>query len=137
MGATPMSSEFPIRELPQCDQYTRWRSRMGPPASSYTGTPERLAFDVPEREVYTGDRLACDAARTLSSHSIHVPVPRLDRAWIPAEQDCLEFLGRFNNAIRVAAVGTLSIACNPLVGTNGDVLPGTPPGVDDEGNQLL
>jgi len=43
-GGAPMSAKSRARDVPQCDQYTSWRSRTGPPNSSYTGTPSALAL---------------------------------------------------------------------------------------------
>ena len=44
-SGTPMArARAPTRYVPQCDQYTRWRVRTGPPKSSYTGTPSARAL---------------------------------------------------------------------------------------------
>ena len=40
----PVTSKARARVVPQCDQYSGIESRVGPPKSSYTGTPSALAF---------------------------------------------------------------------------------------------
>jgi len=42
-GFTPKSFQFSTRYVAQCDQYTRWVSRCGPPINRQTGTPSALA----------------------------------------------------------------------------------------------
>jgi hypothetical protein len=126
-GGAPISSWLRARDVPQWDQYTSWRSRSGPPKSSYTGTPSAFAL-MSQR----ASSMPAMAFGTLARHAIEVPVPRLHRAGIPADQDGLEVAHRADDPIGVAAVGALAVPRDAGVRADGHELPRTPARVDDE-----
>ena len=89
-----MTAAFIAREVPQCDQYTGWRSRSGPAEQLVDRHAERLGLDVPQGELDARDRLGRDAARALAGHAVEVPVDALDGAGIVAGEDGLEVAHR-------------------------------------------
>src|SRR5206468_11154060 len=90
-------------------------------------------LDVPQRELDARDRLRGDAAGALAGHAVHVLVSHLDRARILADQDRGEVTDGRDDAVWIAAVGTLAVARDPRIGAHGDELPRAPSRVHDEG----
>ena len=104
----------------------------GPAEERVDGDAERLALDVPERQLDSGDGLGGDPARTLPRQPVHVPVEHLDRHRVAPQQQRLEILDRADDPVGVAPVRHLPVAGDPVRSPHRDELPGPPARIHHE-----
>ncbi len=91
---------------------------------------ERLALEVEEGVLDPADRLLHDRARALAGPAVEVPVDRLDRAWVAADDEGRQVGDHACEAGgRAVRVGHLRPADEPVLGRRLDEQPRPPAGV--------
>jgi hypothetical protein len=99
------------------------------------GNAERLAREIPQRQLDTGDGLLRGAVRRLADRAVQIEVVLLDRGGVLADEARAEILDEPDQPAREALAAELAVAGEALVGADGAEVPGAmrlEPGVDDE-----
>ena len=132
IGGVPSSSGCMARVLPQCDQYSRTSSRMGPPNISTTEMPSAFAFRSSSAFSTPAMALAAIPPKALARAAHHVPKAHLERAGIGPDQQVVHVADGSDHTVRRASVRAFPVADQAIVGLDLHKDPGPPSRVDDE-----
>src|SRR6185295_3028113 len=87
------------------------------------GNAERLAREIPQRQLDAGDGLLRGAVRRLADRAVQIEIELLDRGGILADEARAEILDEPDQPAREALAPELAVAGEALVGADGAEVP--------------